>query len=159
MSINEGIQASTNKLTPNILPCKINHEGPVNASERYWSPVPNNGNNTSPAAKTLTSHFRGRKLCGKSITVPEGYQGVVATPVKRELKALENATTDTNAGNSQDGYCEDEKEAIQLEVLATFDEVVVWGHEQAPLDSTDPYIRGVEEWIAFAAQVHSTSSS
>lgn len=26
------------KCTPNILPCRINHNGPVNASKRYWAP-------------------------------------------------------------------------------------------------------------------------
>jgi ribonuclease H2 subunit C len=26
------------KCRPNILPCRINHNGAVNASRRYWSP-------------------------------------------------------------------------------------------------------------------------
>lgn len=29
--------------TPNVLPCRINHNGPVNASERYWQPQTSDG--------------------------------------------------------------------------------------------------------------------
>lgn len=32
--------------TPNLLPCKINHDGPVNASERYWKPETAEGKQT-----------------------------------------------------------------------------------------------------------------
>ena len=27
------------KCTPNVLPCRINHNGPVDASKRYWNPT------------------------------------------------------------------------------------------------------------------------
>lgn len=40
-----------------------------------------------------------------------------------------------------------------LDELSTFDEVVVWGHDQLP-DQDDPFVRGVEEWIAFAEALH-----
>lgn len=43
------IQKSTSnaqKCTPNLLPCKINHDGPVNASERYWKPETVDGKQT-----------------------------------------------------------------------------------------------------------------
>jgi ribonuclease H2 subunit C len=28
--------SSTNNVTPNILPCRINHDGPVGPLNRYW---------------------------------------------------------------------------------------------------------------------------
>ncbi|PGH02971.1 hypothetical protein AJ79_07508 [Helicocarpus griseus UAMH5409] len=31
-------------ITPNILPCRIHHEGPVDVSTRYWNPVVDKGN-------------------------------------------------------------------------------------------------------------------
>jgi ribonuclease H2 subunit C len=37
--------------------------------------------------------------------------------------------------------------------LATFDEIVVWGHEVAPDSMEDVYVKGVEEWIGFAEAV------
>jgi hypothetical protein len=72
------------KCTPNLLPCKINHDGPVNASERYWKPEVEDGRNIPEmrdytlliiADGSRTAYFRGRKLEGKVIKVPEGYRG------------------------------------------------------------------------------------
>jgi ribonuclease H2 subunit C len=40
-----------------------------------------------------------------------------------------------------------------LDELSSFDEIVVWGHDQLP-DLDDPFVRGVEEWIAFAEALH-----
>jgi len=65
-----------------------------------------------------------------------------------------------NTGGAQveyDGFAdqvegaEDEPVKI-LEEQASFDEVVLWGHESTP-DETDPYVKGIEEWIAFAETV------
>lgn len=59
---------STPKCVPNILPCRVHHDGPVKASKRYWDPkVEDNG--------TQTAYFRGRKLRGRGIKVPDGYRG------------------------------------------------------------------------------------
>ena len=33
----------TGSCTPNIFPCRIHHDGPVNASERYWAPTTADG--------------------------------------------------------------------------------------------------------------------
>jgi len=40
-----------------------------------------------------------------------------------------------------------------LEELSTFDEVIVWGHDQVPT-SEDPFVKGIEEWISFAEAIH-----
>lgn len=78
-------RAENQNCTPNLLPCKINHDGPVNASERYWKPEAGEGTTGSPISSSTTSliiadgsqtaYFRGRKLEGKAIKVPEGYRG------------------------------------------------------------------------------------
>ena len=48
---------------------------------------------------------------------------------------------------------EDEDEAINvIEEQASFDKVVLWGHESTP-DGNDPYAKGIEEWISFAETV------
>ena len=47
---------------------------------------------------------------------------------------------------------EEEPDVKIMEEKSTFDEVMVWGHE-AVMDETDPYVRGLEEWIGFAQQV------
>lgn len=50
-----------------------------------------------------------------------------------------------------DDGVEDEPVKI-LEEQASFDAVVLWGHESTP-DENDPYVKGIEEWIAFAETV------
>src|SRR5437773_12006405 len=47
----------------------------------------------------------------------------------------------------------DEAEVKIMEESATFSELVVWGHEALPEDASDPYVRGIEEWVAFASKV------
>jgi ribonuclease H2 subunit C len=53
---------------------------------------------------------------------------------------------------------EEEEEAAEpvqiLETVATFEEVTVWGHDQLPA-ADDPFVKGIEEWIAFAEAIHS----
>lgn len=47
----------------------------------------------------------------------------------------------------------DSPEVKIMEEEATFDEVMLWGHEALPDELVDPYVKGVEEWIAFAGKV------
>ena len=64
----------TPQCTPNILPCRIHHDGPVNASKRHWNPEVEDDN-------TRTSYFRGRKLRGREVKVPAGYRGDARSPL------------------------------------------------------------------------------
>lgn len=51
---------------------------------------------------------------------------------------------------------EDAEEVPEVKIMeeqATFDQVIVWGHETLPDETADPYVRGMEEWIAFAEHV------
>jgi ribonuclease H2 subunit C len=59
---------------------------------------------------------------------------------------------------------DDEEDADELPVetklveqVATFDEVMVWGHETTAEASEDPYSKGLGEWISFAESVSSCS--
>jgi ribonuclease H2 subunit C len=45
-----------------------------------------------------------------------------------------------------------------MEELATFDEVVVWGHDAVPADE-EPAVRGLQEWIGLAEAMHSYDGS
>lgn len=49
---------------------------------------------------------------------------------------------------------EAEEDVKILEEIGTFDEVMVWGHEQMPAGD-DVFVRGIEEWIGFAEAMHS----
>lgn len=42
-----------------------------------------------------------------------------------------------------------------LESTSKFEEIVVWGHDQAP-PSDDQFVKGIDEWISFATAIHQT---
>ena len=92
-----------------------------------------------------TAYFRGRKLRGRRVAVPEGYEGVVATPTERTIRPAQNNSVDET---------EPEEPVKILEKQATFQDVMVWGHELMPA-ADDPFVKGVEEWVRFAEAVSS----
>lgn len=95
------------------------------------------------------SYFRGRKLHGKALRVPEGYRGIVVDktepPKPQAPRPDESEVVDLDA--------EDEMPLGALDTKAEFDEMVIWGHESVADTSSDPYIRGVEEWMKVAEKV------
>lgn len=122
---------SSQSTTPNILPCKITHSGPHRITKTHWDPTSN----------PQTVHFRGRKLLGKTVKLPEGYEGVV---LKKAEKTLPVKRED-----------EDGEEPVEVKIMeqkGKFEELVVWGHEALP-DEEDAYRKGIEEWVGFAEAV------
>ena len=141
------------KCLPNVLPCGIKHDGPVDTSKRYWAPSKAEGMhlrgeswrptaNTRPDGKNI-AYFHGRKLQGSEVKLPDGYTGVVLAP-----KVTSNG--DKMYDNDDEG---DRIEETVSEELAHFDRVMVWDHGALPDGSSDPYLRGIDEWISFAETV------
>lgn len=99
------------------------------------------------------AYFRGRKLHGKALKVPEGYRGVVVDktepPEPRAPRPDEPEVVDLDA--------EDDMPLGALDTKAEFDEIVIWGHESMADTSSDPYVRGVEEWMKVAEKVRRVS--
>ncbi|BCR94127.1 ribonuclease H2 subunit C [Aspergillus luchuensis] len=144
---NSSNETSTDKFTPNILPCRIHHDGPVDTLGRYWKPT------TDEKDQNLqTAYFRGRKLRGRRVAIPEGYEGVIATPTDRTMPA-----TRTSADVEVEEVTPEEPVKI-LEKQGTFDEYVVWGHEFVPA-ADETFVKGVEEWIKLAEVMHTTPDS
>jgi ribonuclease H2 subunit C len=48
---------------------------------------------------------------------------------------------------------EDLEEVKVIDEVGTWDEMVIWRHE-ALADEGDPYVKGMEEWIALSAAIH-----
>ncbi|KAJ6149738.1 Ribonuclease H2 subunit C [Penicillium samsonianum] len=138
---------STLQYTPNIIPCRIHHDGPIDSLDRYWTVK-------DEKDSTQTAHFRGRKLRGRRVAIPDGYQGVVATPTDRVLPAAQRADSD----GAEDAEAEPEEPVKIMETQSTFDEFVVWGHEALPA-ADDTFVKGVEEWLQFADAMHTTPSA
>ncbi|KAH7354955.1 ribonuclease H2, subunit C [Rhexocercosporidium sp. MPI-PUGE-AT-0058] len=137
------------KCTPNVLPCRINHNGAVNTSKRYWNP------SAQPDGKRV-AYFRGRKLHGKTLKIPSKYRGVVVEKTERVLPKVEGTAMQ---GDGAEGEGDEEEDAeVEVKIMeeqAGFEEIVVWGHEVLPDGMADPYVRGVEDWITFAESIHS----
>jgi ribonuclease H2 subunit C len=86
------------------------------------------------------------------VKIPEGYKGVV----------LSCSTNSSEANDKCSGHRarkdEDDEDVIEesiMEEKADFADIMVWGHEASPDEATDPYLRGIQEWIAFAEVVSS----
>ncbi|KAJ5653628.1 hypothetical protein N7490_000631 [Penicillium lividum] len=137
-------ESSTPKLTPNILPCQIHHDGPIASCDRLWTPATDAKDNTHDA------YFRGRKLRGRRVAIPEGYQGIVAVSTDRVLPQTDKGGEDVEI--LENGP---EEPVKILETQGTFDEMIVWQHEMLPA-ADDTFVKGVEEWIRFAETMHVT---
>lgn len=89
-----------------------------------------------------TAYFRGRKLQGREVRLPKGYTGVVLAP---------------KAASNYNKMCDEDDEdgmgGTISEEVAQFDGVMVWDHGEMPDEPSDPYLRGIEEWISFAETV------
>ncbi|KAL2177570.1 ribonuclease H2 non-catalytic subunit-domain-containing protein [Thermothelomyces heterothallicus CBS 202.75] len=130
------------KATPHVLPCRVHHNGAAEPAHPFWNPRVNE-------AGTRTAYFRGRKLRGTAAKLPDNYRGVVATvsaPKQPSRRPEEADVIDLEPEAPPQG---------SLQVQAEFDEMVVWGHEQPVDAAADPYLRGVEEWLALADKIHS----
>ncbi|KAI5292990.1 hypothetical protein KEM55_007374, partial [Ascosphaera atra] len=140
-------------VVPNIMPCRIHHDGPVDISERYWNPELNQGE----GEECEIAFFRGRRLKGRRVALPEGYEGVVASKSEEKLRegnaqeSRANGYYHNDENNSDDGEEEKEPESLILAAEGRFSEFVVWGHEKVPEDD-DPYVKGMQEWMAFASK-------
>ena len=66
----------------------------------------------------------------------------------QRLSAPQDDEVDDGAENEGDS----EEARVHLR-SSTFDELIVWGHEVVPDDLENPYVKGVEEWMAFAQAV------
>ncbi|KEF54096.1 uncharacterized protein A1O9_09891 [Exophiala aquamarina CBS 119918] len=123
-------QTQLDKCSVNILPCRIHHDGPTKITKRYWAPA---------AEKGVIIHSTEEHLTPQQ---PKTHSSPTYTAIDDDIEI-------------EDGEDDDEPlEPVRiLDELSSFDEVVVWGHDQIPA-SDDPFVRGVEEWIAFAEALH-----
>ncbi|KAF5636642.1 ribonuclease H2 subunit C [Fusarium sp. NRRL 52700] len=135
------------KAVANLLPCRIHHDGSIDQASTFWTPTTTNEG-------TRLAYFRGRKLEGKVVKIPEQCRGVVVE------QAPERDRKSTNEDVVEDLDADQEPEQIgSMKITAEFDEMVVWGHETVADASTDPYVRSIEEWLQMADRIHSYSPS
>ena len=66
-----------------------------------------------------------------------------------------NSEKNNSSNDNEEDEDEDEKPAeVKLaEEVSSFDEITIWSQESMPLEADDPYLKGVQEWMAFAKAV------
>ncbi|KAH7130389.1 ribonuclease H2, subunit C [Dendryphion nanum] len=134
------------KCTPNLLPARINHNGPVNNASQYWKPE------TDPQGKDH-AYFRGRHLHGTAVPLPANYAGAVLNVTEKDLPE----TPGDKSGVDEDPEGEDDDMKVEVKIaeqIGTFDEMMVWKHGSVVDEKADIYVRSVEEWIGFAEAMH-----
>ncbi|KAJ2967431.1 hypothetical protein NQ176_g9663 [Zarea fungicola] len=142
-----GQTENVRKVTANLLPCRIYHDGSIEPIGSYWKP-----SDTTNGSKQ--AYFRGRKLQGTALPLPDGYHGLVVERAADQLKIEATTSADGTNRNGAD-------EVIALETVGTmqatgeFDEMVVWSHESMATAAADPYVRTIEEWLQTSEKIHS----
>ncbi|KAI0380405.1 ribonuclease H1 small subunit [Hypomontagnella monticulosa] len=147
----ESQESIQKKAQVHLLPCRIHHDGNIDPMNTYWNP------SEDQADRTKTAYLRGRKLHGKTVKLPEGYYGSIvekSEPKKPEDTKKEGAVEVIDLEEESD----DQLETGAMQGKATFNEVMIWNHESLADPSEDAHLRGVEEWISFAEQIHSYPS-
>jgi ribonuclease H2 subunit C len=132
------------KCTPNLLPARINHNGPINDVNRYWTP-------STDDKGTKHAHFRGRHLHGTTLPLPANYTGAV---LHMTDKLVPQARTDNGHMEDGDDVEETPEEVKIADQVGEFDEVVVWGHGGEVEAGQDMFVRGMQEWVGFAEAMH-----
>ncbi|KAK1989277.1 ribonuclease H1/H2 small subunit [Colletotrichum cereale] len=145
LSIQSNESDKNSKAIANLLPCRIHHDGPIGDANTFWNPV------RSKDGKPL-AYFRGRKLHGTTVKLPEQYRGVV---MERSDKVETQQLDNEGDGEEAEG---DLVELGAMDVKAEFDEMVIWGHESSAEAASDPYVRSIEEWLTVAESIHSYPS-
>lgn len=91
------------------------------------------------------------------------FQGLVLKPTERVLPESRPHVSVPHYDDDEDDMNPDAQEepaepAKIAEQVSSFDEFVVWGHDQVPAPD-DIFVRNVNEWIDFAEAIHGTSQS
>ncbi|KAB8342700.1 hypothetical protein FH972_022300 [Carpinus fangiana] len=146
---------SSTEYTLNALPSRIMHDGPVELAPRHWTPtmmtLPTTEDHNGAQGQIQTSYFRGRKLLGKEMPIPDTHHGAVLRVTEKTVRdtslrdqAMQDLESRRGDMDAQD-YDEEveelraaaargelEEEIGVMETVGNFDGIVMWGHETVP---------------------------
>ncbi|GAV64362.1 RNase_H2_suC domain-containing protein/PP2 domain-containing protein [Cephalotus follicularis] len=115
------------------LPCRIKYDGPSSVSH-YFNPKPTDVE--VEGLKVEEAHFRGRKLLGATLPMPQGYSGFVLG--KKSLGVKKASDVSEGVGNI-------------WEMNAKFGNITYWNHDTLP-SQNDSILRSLH-WLAVADAV------
>jgi len=124
----------------NLLPCQIKHTGAADASQKHWEV-------TTEENGSKTAYFRGRKLVGKDVKLPEGYSGLVIENTDEVVPSAAPVDEDEND-------TEKEVETKVFNGVASFEKITIWGHESVGDEDGNGVLKGINEWMGLASKIH-----
>lgn len=131
------VGAGLEEKTMHLLPCGTNYTGPA-AVDDYFKIKAAGTNEDGIVMKEAA--FRGRKLMGSTLVIPDGFCGFVLKKdvgLNREKAKVES----------------EDKEAFDVwEADSKFGEFTYWNHDTLP--SKADHIRSVMEWLPVSAALH-----
>ena len=138
----------TQKQIPiHVLPCHVAYDGPSKVSQCFKPRI-------DPADQTIsTGSFRGRKLRGRTIPLPNNYSGIKLIGVAYSGHVFRPGDSSTRFDQRKYGDEEDEVETTNWDGGERFDSITVWEHQALPESKEDHWIRGIEEWITISDAV------
>ncbi|KAK9133951.1 hypothetical protein Scep_013479 [Stephania cephalantha] len=145
---NGGIEFRSNEesladLTSQIhqLPCCIKHNGPCAVSQYF---KPNKAGVEVEGLDVEEAFFRGRKLEGLRVPVPDGYEGYVLGKKKNQRGKRKDSDS-----------CDDDSNS--WETCASFRNITYWNHDSFP-SQNDAFLRCFH-WFSVAEALHKPVSS
>ncbi|KAJ2807331.1 hypothetical protein H4R20_001324 [Coemansia guatemalensis] len=127
-----------------LLPCSVDYDGSAKTNS-YFVPV-------RKADDTYEANFRGRRLCGRRVVLPETFSGHVLGSVAASQSVERNNAFEEQFSELQ---C---AEDLELHTIEGFGEIVVWDHDRVPLASDDEFI-GSLAWLDVATSIHADCST
>jgi ribonuclease H2 subunit C len=149
------------EVVTHVLPCHIAHDGPAKVAAHFKPRV------DSDDASLSTATFRGRKLRGRKVVLPENYRGIL-TLMRLLIEGFVLQPVDplVDTGHGDYGAVEDDEEddeegvkKVTWESTEAFDGLTVWEHHGLPDEKQDHWIRAVQEWVVMANAVCGYSSA
>ncbi|KAK9472992.1 ribonuclease H2, subunit C [Dipodascopsis tothii] len=140
--------AGAGRAQVHVLPCHIEYDGPA-ALERYWRVEPLPAAEVPPDAvgdAFQLAYFRGCRLLGRRVALPEGYIGCIVPPTDVEQPPREAMDLDDESDDDAD-----DAPPRVWQATDAFDALTVWEQDDVP--GTANAWASVDGWIAFAEQL------
>ena len=97
--------------------------------------------------------FRGNRLQGKTIQIPDRFRGVV---IERQVnKSVQKGSSDQEAKDTDDGSESKHERAHPTFSNGQFDEMVVWTRDGSSSDASHAHAKALGEWLQLSEQVSS----
>lgn len=161
MVLLEGLGPSLPPAEPHLMPFHIDYNGPAPLLSSYFlvRPCPDEAAPKSLKSRFISA-FRGRKLQGLKVNVPEGYVGVVFSPQKGKETETSRKTTGkkgakwTRPSDHVAAVAEDDLETVKtLAASGVFSSFTLWSPDVNVDEGEDEYIRTLTEYRNLLAEV------